>query len=519
MEIEENIAHVNYKITIPKFSAYKDLNHTFTEVFPLSVNNLRFLWRLTIVPFIKESGETSRDDLINHDIGLSLECQKCNVNHPNLEVYCNVKGRDQHEKLLPRMDYNKMIWKDVLISRLALKVFNLLEDDKLVINLRFVVTGRDLKRAIDGVSEMSRDLSRLLESGAQSDIDLVTRDGVRLPVHSAILAVRSNLLQRAAKKGRVSAASTPRAQAETPPVKHVDTPINSTFGSMSSGYHSAASSPDAFASIASGPPPSAPVTTPMKALALHSPGPASPRSSPSSSKVSRRPPTPKRVALSQRPPTPRRNLSSRHLTPARSPSKRPLTPAAESPSKRTNVGRASIKFSEENKENKSLKIFHYRPRPSPSTCPGDSPGRATEAGEAPAGGKGPERLQVEVSMTASVATELLHWIYTGESDDLGALARPLLVAGIRHGMGGLTRACEDHLAAALTPASAPDVLYLAHKYGATSLREDALEYAVRKASEVTAQASWEALGERAPTLIMEFSRRLALHDHALTANA
>ncbi|ROT68637.1 putative speckle-type POZ protein-like [Penaeus vannamei] len=377
-----------------------------------------------------------------------------------------------------------MIWKDVLISRLALKVFNLLEDDKLVINLRFVVTGRDLKRAIDGVSEMSRDLSRLLESGAQSDIDLVTRDGVRLPVHSAILAVRSNLLQRAAKKGRVSAASTPRAQAETPPVKHVDTPINSTFGSMSSG-----------------------------------PGPASPRSSPSSSKVSRRPPTPKRVALSQRPPTPRRNLSSRHLTPARSPSKRPLTPAAESPSKRTNVGRASIKFSEENKENKSLKIFHYRPRPSPSTCPGDSPGRATEAGEAPAGGKGPERLQVEVSMTASVATELLHWIYTGESDDLGALARPLLVAGIRHGMGGLTRACEDHLAAALTPASAPDVLYLAHKYGATSLREDALEYAVRKASEVTAQASWEALGERAPTLIMEFSRRLALHDHALTANA
>lgn len=519
MEIEENIAHVNYKITIPKFSAYKDLNHTFTEVFPLSVNNLRFLWRLTIVPFIKESGETSRDDLINHDIGLSLECQKCNVNHPNLEVYCNVKGRDQHEKLLPRMDYNKMIWKDVLISRLALKVFNLLEDDKLVINLRFVVTGRDLKRAIDGVSEMSRDLSRLLESGAQSDIDLVTRDGVRLPVHSAILAVRSNLLQRAAKKGRVSAASTPRAQAETPPVKHVDTPINSTFGSMSSGYHSAASSPDAFASIASGPPPSAPVTTPMKALALHSPGPASPRSSPSSSKVSRRPPTPKRVALSQRPPTPRRNLSSRHLTPARSPSKRPLTPAAESPSKRTNVGRASIKFSGENKENKSLKIFHYRPRPSPSTCPGDSPGRATEAGEAPAGGKGPERLQVEVSMTASVATELLHWIYTGESDDLGALARPLLVAGIRHGMGGLTRACEDHLAAALTPASAPDVLYLAHKYGATSLREDALEYAVRKASEVTAQASWEALGERAPTLIMEFSRRLALHDHALTANA
>lgn len=56
------------------------------------------------------------------------------------------------------------------------------------------------------------------------------------------------------------------------------------------------------------------------------------------------------------------------------------------------------------------------------------------------------------------------------------------MAGIRHGMGGLTRACEDHLAAALTPASAPDVLYLAHKYGATSLREDALEYAVRKVS-------------------------------------
>lgn len=415
MEVEENSAHVNYKISIPQFSKYKDLNHTFTEVFPLSVNNLRFLWRLTLVPFIRENGDATRDDLINHDIGISLECEKCNVNNPNLEIYCNVKGRDQHEKLLPRMDYNKMVWKDVLISRLALKVFSLLEDDKLVINLRFVVTGRDLTRAVDGVTEMSRDLSRLLESGAQSDVDLVTRDGVRLPVHSAILAVRSNLLQRAAKRGRVSSASTPLAQTGTS-VKHEETPINSTFGSMSSGYHSAASSPDTCSSYASSSQPlSVPVTTPMRSLALHNPSPSTPRSSPSTRKLGRRPPTPKKVTLSQRPPTPRRNLSSHHLTPARSPSKRPLTPAAESPSKRSNVGSSSSAKLEDNKENKNLKIFHFRPKTSPFSCPPESPGRPKEAREAPSGGKGPERLQVEVSMTASVATELLQWIYTGKS--------------------------------------------------------------------------------------------------------
>nr|XP_045599023.1 uncharacterized protein LOC123758613 [Procambarus clarkii] len=116
---------------------------------------------------------------------------------------------------------------------------------------------------------------------------------------------------------------------------------------------------------------------------------------------------------------------------------------------------------------------------------------------------------VKVNMSSSVTQQLLEWIYIGDCSDLGHLARPLLVAGLRHEVNDLVWACENHLAAELSPTAAPDMLLLAHKYGAARLREAALQYALQHAAEVTVQPSWSTLAASAPSLISEFSLLLA----------
>ena len=68
----------------------------------------------------------------------------------------------------------------------------------------------------------------------------------------------------------------------------------------------------------------------------------------------------------------------------------------------------------------------------------------------------------------------------GVCSDLDSLAKPLLVGGQRHGVKGLVRACEQHLAATLTPATAPHILLLAHKYSANSLCSATMNYAVNQ---------------------------------------
>lgn len=69
-------------------------------------------------------------------------------------------------------------------------------------------------------------------------------------------------------------------------------------------------------------------------------------------------------------------------------------------------------------------------------------------------------------------------LLTGECSELGRLAKPLLVGGTRHGVDGLVQACEQHLAATLSPATAPHTLLLAYKYSADALLAATMKYAV-----------------------------------------
>nr|XP_053651905.1 uncharacterized protein LOC128701951 [Cherax quadricarinatus] len=519
MQVQQSSAEVRYTLTIPQLSSYRQLSQTFTSDFPLSVNGVRTSWRLTLTPFLKDSGCDSHDP-INCNVGLSLECLKCSIYLPDIEVHCSVAGRDQHEKKLARSSGDGLKWQGILVTRVALRVFKLLEDDVLTANLRFVVCGSDLTRAVDSLENLSRQLVEIHKTGIYSDVEIVTSDGDRLPAHRAVLHARSNLLQKTQKKpGSENISATPLADQGTPKGEsnppRTETPINSTFGSMSSqGCHSVTFvSPDSSNSNT--------CRTVLTSTASH---------------------TPTKVTFAQHATiSPARCLFS----PNKTPSKRALTPNTASPSKRllthsTPSGKhthtpsnSSVQGAHVTKNARTpcKKLYHNTadsrdypqmpatldPEPFSAGCDSYSP---TSASRTPLKQLDNHQLSdtttissIKVHMSGTVTRQLLQWIYTGDCCELGRLARPLLVAGLRHEVKDLSWACEDHLAAALTPTSTPDMLMLAHKYGSARLQEAALQYALHHAAEVTAEPSWALLAVSAPALIVEFSRRLAHHAH------
>lgn len=542
MELEKGVAEVNYTVRIPHISSYKELSQAFTADFPLCVNGLRTSWRLTITPFLKDGGCDSQKP-VNRNIGISLRCLKCNVNHPDMEIYCSVSGRDQHEKQLTQDHGDELRWQGILVPRLALGIFKLLVDDQLTARLRFVVKGSDMERAVPSVENLTRHLRELHKTGMYSDMEVITSEGATLPAHRAILHARSSLLQKAAvtKRRGTDIATTTSLEPDTKDELHhpscSDTPINSTFGSVSSGYESVAfPSPDSSQkSIPS--PQSSPagghkspvkmsrVTTPTSRVHCVPHAMASPGKLPS---------TPTKQSYSSS----RTSSSKRLLTPTRiSPTKRFLTPSRMSSGRRINNPSASSPVKRPvtslDAATPRRRLYHHHDEglkddpPHPASLRADSPsprlGRCSfsnvertplrELNQQQVGGSW-EVLTVRVNMSTTVTQQLLEWIYTGECGELGPLARPLMVAGLRHGVADLTLACEQHLAADLTPTNTPDTLLLAHKYGTPTLQQAALQYAVHQAPEVTLQPSWASVAARAPTLMLEFSRRLALHAQA-----
>ncbi|KAG7161600.1 uncharacterized protein LOC121874895 [Homarus americanus] len=519
MEVEKTVAEVHYTVKIPQLSTYKELSHTFTTDFPLSLNGLRTLWRLTVTPFLRENGCGS-DDPINRNIGISLECLKCNINRPGIEVFCSVSGRDEHEKQLTQSN-DGLMWEGILVPRLALRIFKLLDDDQLTANLRFLVPGTDLSRAVDSLKNLSCQMKEVYKSGRYCDVEVITSDGVRLPAHRAVLRTRSNLLKEAKSGKRFcetdSTANTPLPEPDTPRVEcHLtrpETPINSTFGSISSGYQSVASlSPDSSDSntcrnMAS---PCLGHKSPMKAS-------RTPAGTPSKVTFAPHTTTASPVKCSY-------TFSERVFSPSRATqSKRLLASSTTSPSKRTNApSNSPMKRAYTPKEvvTRRLNQLHTQDTKNDLHCHENCPSpKCSNTPRSPLKEvnntrvDGAAELTVRVNMSASVTQHLLEWIYTGECRDLGGVARPLMVAGLRHGVLDLARACEEHLAAALTPNTAPELLRLADKYGAATLREATLQYALTHAAEVTAQPSWACVASHAPTLILEFSRRLALHTY------
>nr|XP_045605468.1 uncharacterized protein LOC123762752 [Procambarus clarkii] len=201
-------------------------------------------------------------------------------------------------------------------------------------------------------------------------------------------------------------------------------------------------------------------------------------------------PSQRLLSPSQRLLSPSQRLLSptkRSLSPStRPPSKRFLTPSklltsTPSPSIAETTCRRMLRAPEKKHDREPSDTFHTEPLSSDR-------GICFPAGESNTPLKQLENRSlksptkkafVKVNMSSSVTQQLLEWIYIGDCSDLGRLARPLLVAGLRHEVNDLVWACENHLAAELTPTTAPDMLLLAHKCGSVRLREAALQYALQ----------------------------------------
>ncbi|XP_068246471.1 uncharacterized protein [Palaemon carinicauda] len=606
MQFVEDYAEVIFNLNIPNFSTYTDFDQTFTEEFPLKVNNFSSRWSLTLSPFGTENANEGEKDPFNRDIGIVLKCNSCNVNMPDIEVYSKVQGNEPHEKTLPQVSKKDMTWKGILIARAGLKVFRLLKNDQLMAKIRFVVKGCDMTTAVGGVESLSKDMRALLKRGSYSDADIITSDGIKLPVHLAVLCQRSDLLQRisAGKKRQLTFTATPdkkmikweneSSEDETKCDKDYlihakpETPINSTFGSISSGYQSCssrASSPEHFLQqstskdkIYSSPVAGTPkFTSPafenrhlahrkntetprkptphrisqMSTVTSPKKGPFSPisniqmKSSPSSPRRTLHSQTPKRISNIYSPTvgkssptkktrTPDQLSMSKRTLPRRrssigmlrtlSPSKRlkpPISPTIHkiSASKMQQLRRTPLigtpsprrRLYHDSKPGDSVEDFTI-PCQSPSTkaC---GPTKTNDFSELDFQS---QRPKIFVNMSASVTSAILDWIYTGECNEVDKLSRALLVGSIRHGVTGLARTCEYHLAADLTPINAPEIIFLAKKYSAPVLQELAIDFAVKKAAEVTSQPMWSKLAVRIPGLIAEYSRRLAIHAESIS---
>ncbi|KAK7054580.1 hypothetical protein SK128_022827 [Halocaridina rubra] len=621
MELEEEKGEVSFVMRIKEFSTYEDLDQEFTSVFHLSLNKFRSLWSVTVSPFVKDKDCLGEDSVL-HDIGITLQCLRCNVNFPQIEVYSEMLGKDQHEKRMTQPNPSVLSWRGTLTARLALKVFKLLKDDELAARLRFVIKGSDMTNSVDGLESLATQMRQILESKELSDVDILTRDGARIPAHSAILSCRSNLLERCTetnKYGVQALGNTPEKELKCPRVNYLfritETPINSSFGSMSSGYQSATNSSldsnlktvnstkckvlnspiscittnkiqspiksstnfeivqstnvvsaickpkstlNKLSKVSANITPNKITTTPHKRT------PSQPSYSLYEKSASKIVSSPKRLSLSKKPLTPRKlmgyNLSvtpsklspsKTYLTSSRkSISKHPPTPKSTSPVKKREPWPLSLNkhkalrrtpihgpsprrrlYVDSNDEGIKEEVVDEKTS-SPSGVSSDdltshstsnSPLKAFQRvlfDDSPSRetisllGLNSKR-EIRVNMSTSVTRSILEWIYTGECNEMDRLGKALLVGGSRHGVLELSKACEYHLAASLSPSNTPEMLFLAHKYEAEILKEESLSYAVLHAAEVTSQSLWATLSETAPSIILEFSRRLAHHSQTL----
>lgn len=506
MEVCELRGEVQYTIRVPQWSSYTDFRQVFSSDIDVVCNRLRSRWHITLTPFELDPENRHKDEEECTDVSLRLQCLECNIHLPDINIYCGIHGREEHETRLKK-SVNELEYSAVLTSRISLKVLKLTVEDTLVAYLRFTFSEDDLLRSVGGIEEVGKDLHYLLDNEEDSDMSLVTSDGTALPVHSAILRTRSTLLHTAKSlQGNTNASSVSTsiseankseekclyesslsntsAKAKLTSHQQNKSSRDSTFDSITSDYHSMTSSP-----------------------------------SPDSSNSSVRSTNKRYVPPEQTSPTKRPFSPAVASSPSRkcySPTSRSLTsttPNYTISGKNTQVRR----LYNEDKKQEEISAYNKSLTPKKTELISTMAKHRTPLKEISKTGqvtndniiKPSHKKILKVNMSTSVTQRMLEWIYTGKCSSLSDLVRPLLVAGVRHGVPGLVMACEQHLVAALTPENAADTLMLAHKYQVNNLQEKALTYALDHAQQVTIQPSWASLATRSSSLVLEFSKRLA----------
>ncbi|CAL4155647.1 unnamed protein product [Meganyctiphanes norvegica] len=507
MEVCEFRGEVQYTISVPKWSSYTDFRQVFSSDIEVVCNRLRSRWHMTLTPFELDPENRHKSEEECTDVSLRLQCLECNIHLPNIDIYCGIHGREEHETRLKKSN-DGLEYSGIITSRISIKVLKLLVEDTLVTYLRFAFSEDDLLRSVGGIEEVGNDLRYLLENDKDSDVCLITSDGTELPVHSAILRTRSTLLNTAkpfqdiTNRNSVSTSNSEVNKREENYMSEINL-SNTSEQAKSINNQQNKSSRESTASS---------VTSDYHSMNFSL--------SPDSSNSSVRSNNNKRY-LHQEQVSPNKRIFSPSVSssPSRkcySPTSRALTsdtPLFKVSKKETPVRRLYTEdkkqedMSEYNKsvtpKKKELMSSFGRERTAlKETCQTKQLSNDSEM-------RAKQKKILKVNMSTSVTQRMLEWMYTGRCSSLSDLVKPLLVAGLRHGIPGLVKACEQHLVAALTPENAADTLILAHKYQVENLQEKTLAFALDHAQQVTIQPSWASLATRSASLVLEFSKRLA----------
>lgn len=109
---------------------------------------------------------------------------------------------------------------------------------------------------------------------------------------------------------------------------------------------------------------------------------------------------------------------------------------------------------------------------------------------------------------AETFKEVLRFIYSGRVDNIKKVAKELFIAADRFEIKQLKSLCEEVLCRNLNTENAVDTLYIAENYKADSLREQASNFIVAHASEVTGSIGFKTMEVLHPHPILRIFRSL-----------
>ncbi|CAJ0943324.1 unnamed protein product, partial [Mesorhabditis belari] len=110
---------------------------------------------------------------------------------------------------------------------------------------------------------------------------------------------------------------------------------------------------------------------------------------------------------------------------------------------------------------------------------------------------------------AEVVKEMLHFMYTGTSPRLDAMAPNLIAAADKYDLHRLKVMCEQALCLALTAENACMTLVLADLYNADQLRQHSINFINVHANEVMQSDGWQDLVHQHSQLLAEVFKALA----------
>jgi len=103
----------------------------------------------------------------------------------------------------------------------------------------------------------------------------------------------------------------------------------------------------------------------------------------------------------------------------------------------------------------------------------------------------------------STVAEMIHYIYSGNVENLNGNAKLLISAADKYDLSELKAICESHLAENLTVENVGDTLILAHAHNSTLLQDAALQFVSEKGEKVLNQMGFRDKLKSYPDLLMK----------------